>query len=249
MLTLIAGLTLTQTAVQSEHKFTKVIRQTVTLKYLASVPKDYAKAKTRFPVLVFLHGSGERGEDISKVKSHGPPMLVEKGVELPFIIISPQCPDGQWWDVRALSALLDEVEKKYRVDTDRVYLTGLSMGGYATWEWGGLEADRFAALIPICGGGSRTWSTTFTNMPIWCVHGDADGAVPISESQTMVKRAKSAGAHLRFTTVQGEGHGVWVDFYARNEWVDWLMQFKLSDRKAGKITPEYLEEPVQKGWK
>ena len=119
------------------------------------MPRDYNKKKdAKWPVLLFLHGAGERGDDLNRVKVHGPPKLVENGRSLPFIIVSPQCPKGKVWDADVLTTLLDHVCDTYRVDKARQYLTGLSMGGYGTWGLGIKECDRFAAIAPICGGGN-----------------------------------------------------------------------------------------------
>ena len=103
-----------------------------TLKYLIYLPKDYDQ-KEAWPVLLFLHGIGERGDNLDLVKKHGPPKLIAGGKQFPFIVVSPQCPNGHWWETVELTALLDEIAKKYKVDQDRIYLTGLSMGGFGTW--------------------------------------------------------------------------------------------------------------------
>src|ERR1700685_3291072 len=126
----------------------------VTLKYLVSWPADYDK-QDKWPLMLFLHGAGERGDNLDAVKRHGPPKLVGKGKQFPFIIVSPQCPNGHWWnnELLPLTALLDDIESKYKVDRDRVYLTGLSMGGCGTGALAAYSPNRFAAILPICGGG------------------------------------------------------------------------------------------------
>ena len=121
---------------QSEQMFQKEITKKVSLKYLLYLPKGYGEKKDqKWPLMLFLHGAGERGDDLNLVKKHGPPKLIDQGKEFPFIVVSPQCPINSWWpeQVDALTALLDEVQSKYAVDADRVYLTGLSMGGFGTW--------------------------------------------------------------------------------------------------------------------
>jgi len=139
------------------------VAKTVTTQYLIYLPKDYeAQSKKRWPLMLFLHGAGERGTNIAKVAVHGPPKLVKQGRDFPFIIVSPQCPNGERWDNDVLLALLDEVGEKYRVDESRVYLTGLSMGGYGAWSLGLTHPERFAAIAPICGGGD----------PIVLLHGN-----------------------------------------------------------------------------
>lgn len=215
------------------------------VRYLLTLPEGYENSNEKFPVLIFLHGAGERGYDMEKVKVHGPPRTIKEGKKYPFIVVAPQCPEGETWNVQALSAMLSQLEKKLRVDRDRIYLTGLSMGGYGTWEWIGMEPKRFAAVIPICGGGSRMWTINTGGLPIWCVHGDADETVPISESRSMIERAKRAGARVRFTIFEGVGHDSWTPFYSGQPWVEWLLQHRASDRN----TPspgDYVEEHVKK---
>lgn len=164
------------------------------MRYLLTLPEGYENSNEKFPVLIFLHGAGERGYDMEKVKVHGPPRYIKEGKKYPFIVVAPQCPEGETWNVQALSAMLSQLEKTLRVDRDRIYLTGLSMGGYGTWEWIGMEPKRFAAVIPICGGGSRMWTINTGRLPIWCVHGDADETVPFSESRSMIERKESGSA-------------------------------------------------------
>ena len=115
-----------QSAIQLKGK----IKKEVSGQYLLYLPKDYRQSTNDWPLVLFLHGSGERGTDLELVKKHGPPMLVEQGKEFPFILVSPQCPEGRYWSTEFLDAVLQQVQKKYRVDEDRVYVTGLSMGGY-----------------------------------------------------------------------------------------------------------------------
>ena len=129
----------------------------VTMKYLLYLPKDYEQ-KPSWPLMLFLHGSGERGDDLQRVKGSGPPKLIEAGQQFPFIIVSPQCPKGRFWEPFELTALLDEIVEKYKVDQDRIYVTGLSMGGFGTWSLAAHQPRRFAALVPICGGGDPAWA-------------------------------------------------------------------------------------------
>ncbi|MES2693018.1 MAG: PHB depolymerase family esterase, partial [Verrucomicrobiota bacterium] len=148
---------------QTAHTFERTISKTVAYKYLVALPTGYASDTTkRWPVLLFLHGSGERGSEVWAVTKHGPAKLVHEPAESPaaklltenFIVVSPQCPSGTWWDTDGLLGLLDEVIAAQRVDTTRVYLTGLSMGGYGAWDLGLAYPERFAALVPVCGGGN-----------------------------------------------------------------------------------------------
>jgi len=138
----------------------------VKMKYLIYLPKDYDQ-KDSWPVLLFLHGIGERGDNLDLVKKHGPPKLIAAGKQFPFIVVSPQCPNTHWWDTAELTALVDEIGKKYKVDQDRIYLTGLSMGGFGTWALAAYQPNRFAAIVPICGGGDPSSAKRIAHIPAW----------------------------------------------------------------------------------
>ncbi|HZK96805.1 MAG TPA: PHB depolymerase family esterase, partial [Prolixibacteraceae bacterium] len=135
------------------------------INYLLFLPKDYAKTGKPSPMIVFLHGSGERGTDLEKVKAWGPPAIVEKNPDFPFIVVSPQCPEGQWWNTYLLKGMIDDMLAKYNVDKSRVYLTGLSMGGFGAWELAMTFPDYFAAVAPICGGGNPLLASKLKNTP------------------------------------------------------------------------------------
>src|SRR6266850_3254416 len=129
-------------------------QEKIEINYLLFLPKGYeANAQKRWPLILFLHGAGERGTNVWKVATHGPPKNVTSNPDFPFIVVSPQCPEGEIWSNDALLALLDEITLKHAVDTSRIYLTGLSMGGYGTWRLGLTHPEKFAAIVPICGGG------------------------------------------------------------------------------------------------
>ncbi|MGC3959643.1 MAG: glycoside hydrolase family 2 TIM barrel-domain containing protein [Verrucomicrobiota bacterium] len=190
---------------QTPHHFARTVKQKQALDYLLFLPRDYsAKRAEGWPLILFLHGSGERGTNVFKVTKHGPPKQVESNPDFPCVLVSPQCPEGKTWDVSELTGLLDEVIAKHNIDTNRVYLTGLSMGGYGTWSLGLAHPERFAALAPICGGGERrsvsqairTKGDIVRKLPIWAFHGAKDPVVPLEESERMVNALKSAGARM-----------------------------------------------------
>lgn len=177
----------TQTGQHPEHFQKKVGDATLQIDYLLFLPADYGKDPSKhWPLMLFLHGSGERGTDINLVKKHGPPKNVEQKPDFPFIVVSPQCPPGLWWQTDVLSALLDDVSTQYAVDQNRVYLTGLSMGGFGTWALAAKEPQRFAAIVPMCGGGNPATAERLKDIPIWVFHGEKDTSVPILKSQEMV---------------------------------------------------------------
>jgi predicted peptidase len=175
-------------------------------------------------LLLFLHGAGERGADLKGVRRHGPPKLIEQGQEFPFIVVSPQCPDGEWWRAEVLAALLDEIERRYRVDSRRIYATGLSMGGFGTWALAITYPDRFAAIAPICGGGHPWAVARIKNVPVWAFHGTADKVVPCRRSQEMVDALRRAGGTVRFTRYPGVDHDSWTATYANPKLYEWFLQ-------------------------
>jgi predicted peptidase len=211
-------------------KFVGSVTRQVSLDYLLALPEGYdERPDERWPLLLFLHGAGERGSDVQRVAVHGPLKEIRNGRKLPFVVVAPQCPEGQWWDAAALTALLDDLQNRYRIDPDRQYVTGLSMGGFGTWALAAANPTRFAAIAPICGGGNRWLAAAHARVPAWVTHGDADAVVPLAASQDMVEALKRAGGQPRFDVIAGGGHDVWSDFYARADFYEWL----LSHRRPG----------------
>ncbi|WP_100899512.1 dienelactone hydrolase family protein [Nostoc flagelliforme] len=151
------------------------------------------------PTILFLHGAGQRGSNLDDVKKYGVPKIVEQQADFPFIVISPQSPRGEYWNVERLSILLDQVIASYPVDPDRLYLTGLSMGGYGTWHLAAAQPERFAAIAPICGGGNPQAARNLKNLPVWAFHGAKDNVVPLSESEIMVSALKARDGNVKFT--------------------------------------------------
>src|SRR6266481_6148317 len=211
---------------QQEKHFEKEITVHVKLDYLLYLPNGYEKEGKSWPLVLFLHGAGESGQDLNKVKVHGPPKLVAAGKEFPFIVVSPQSP-RMGWDAQTLNALLDDVMANYRVDKDRIYVTGLSMGGFGTWALAAAYPERFAALVPICGGGNTADAKKLVHIPIWVFHGAKDNVVPPNRSESMVKALKEAGAkNLKFTLYPNANHDSWTETYNNPEMWDWLLQQK-----------------------
>jgi predicted peptidase len=202
----------------------------VAMNYLLYLPKDYAE-KESWPLLLFLHGAGERGNDLDRVKVHGPPKLIAAGKEFPFIVVSPQCPNNQWWQPHELASLLDEIVEKYAVDPDRIYVTGLSMGGFGTWSLAGFSPERFAALVPICGGGDPFIARRFGRTPVWVFHGAKDSVVPLAASEKMVEAVKASNGNVKFTVYPEAGHDSWTAAYDDPELYTWLLEQKRTPRR------------------
>ena len=202
--------------------------------YVQYLPKDYDENKT-YPLVFFLHGAGERGDDLDVSQRFGFMQHVrESGAEYPFILIGPQCPLKKYWAcyTESLLAFLDYICETLPVDRDRVYLTGISMGGTGTWMLAMAAPERFAAIAPICGSGIYWYGCNLKNVPIMVYHGDLDEIVPVEESVRMMRAVNKNGGHAEMKILHGVGHNAWDAAYEGDELVNWL----LSHRK----------EPVEK---
>lgn len=205
--------------------------------YLLFLPRDYEQEpQKRWPLIVFLHGLGERGddlEDLELLKKHGPPMLVEQQPDFPFIVLSPQCPADSYWEsqIDTMDTLLEEIVAKYGVDTNRIYLTGLSMGGFGTWRLALQYPKRFAAVVPIAGGYILRSDAIPENIcdlkdvPIWVFHGAQDTVVLPGQSEAMVNALQACGGNVRFTLYPDVEHeDSWKLAYADPELYEWLLE-------------------------
>ncbi|MFO0914692.1 MAG: prolyl oligopeptidase family serine peptidase [Pirellulales bacterium] len=203
------------------------------ISYLVYVPNNYKPASdqsagdTKWPLLFFLHGRGESNGPLSLVAKWGPPEMVARGVSLKYIVVSPQCPRSDNWSSDKqqglLVQLLDHIQSTLQVDPQRVYLAGLSMGGYGSWKLAAAHPDRFAAVVPICGGGNPADGSKLAQLPIWVWHGDQDTAVPLQKSTEMVEAIRAAGGtKLRFTTLEHVGHNSWSAAFGSPDLFEWL---------------------------
>lgn len=221
----------TEISRQSSQHFEREITKTVSAEYLLYLPQGYEEDQDKkWPLMIFLHGSGERGDDLKKVAKHGPPKLVEQGKEFDFIIVSPQCPHGGWWNVEMLNAFYDDIIEQYRVDTNRVYLTGLSMGGNGTWNWAVHNPEKFAAIAPVCGWGPDTNYAKLKDMPIWAFHGDQDQAVELGKGQKVIDRVTEAGGEPEFTVYEGVGHNSWDPTYNNDALYAWMLSHSKEEK-------------------
>ncbi|MBX2845536.1 MAG: dienelactone hydrolase family protein [Saprospiraceae bacterium] len=200
------------------------------LDYYLYLPENYNKADA-LPFMLFLHGAGERGDSIEQLLQWGPPKKVANGESMPFIIASPQCPTNKYWpqddQLDRLVALMDHVEANYKVDPKRVYVTGLSMGGYGTWYLSARYNDRIAAAAPICGGGELDSAAAIAEVPIWAFHGAKDPVVPLVRSSEMVDAVNAAGGNAKLTIYPDEEHLSWRPAYANDSLYTWLLSHSL----------------------
>jgi predicted peptidase len=216
---------------QIARSFERRISKSVGCQYWLATPGDAPRPGEPWPMLLFLHGAGERGEDLNLVRAHGPPRLVARGRDLPFLLVSPQCPTDRWWDNDVLAALLEDVIANHPVDTDRIYLTGISMGGFGTWSLATAYPQRFAAIIPICGGGSPYLADRLKSVPVWAFHGAQDEVVPLYESQRMVDAVLKSGGRARLTIYPEAAHDAWTQTYANPEIYAWLLKHRRSETR------------------
>lgn len=222
-----------------------------TFGYRLLTPEKIEPGK-KYPVILFLHGAGERGDDNKIQLKHFPVLMSEpaRRKKFPCFVIAPQCrTDRRWVEVdwgskkstpttddpgdqmKMAIAILKEVQKNHPTDDDRVYLTGLSMGGYGSWDLAARHPDWFAAAAPICGGGDETKAKQLAELPLWAFHGDADQAVPVGRSRTMIDAIRQAGGEPKYTEYPKLGHHSWVPAYSdKSGLLDWLFEQKLGDR-------------------
>lgn len=208
--------------------FEKEIIKKIKLGYLLHLPGDY-DGKKKWPLMLFLHGAGERGDDLELVKRHGIPMICEKDDEFPFIAVSPQCPQGSWWDVYFddLYHLLQHIKLNYSIDESRIYLTGLSMGGFGTWDFAARHPEEFAAIMPVCGG-SRDIDRiiNLVGVPVWTFHGELDSTISISSTEVLVNLLNENGGNVKFTRYPDVAHDSHVRAYETGGLYDWFLSHK-----------------------
>lgn len=206
-----------------DKQFERETPTKVKFDYVLYLPESYGTENKPSPLVLFLHGAGDK---LERLKRAGLPKRIEQKKDTPFILVAPQNP-ARGWNPQALGALLDEIESKYKVDKDRICVTGLSMGGFGSWSLAAANPERFAAIIPICGGGNPAMAAKLKDLPIWVFHGGKDTTVPPSRSEAMVKALKEAGSEkVKYTLYPEAGHDSWTKTYNNPEVWDWLLKQK-----------------------
>lgn len=203
------------------------VRQTSaeTYPFLLYRPPGSPPNGTAFPLLIFLHGSGERGTDLQLVRTHGPPRLVHDGQQLPFVVLSPQLEAGGDWSVARLDATLALVRRMVRIDRRRIILTGLSLGGHASWRWAAARPDHFAAVVPIAGWGDPATACALRDIPVHAFHGETDTIVPAGGSQHMIAAIRACGGQqAQLTLYPATGHDSWTRTYADPALLGWMAE-------------------------
>ncbi len=203
-----------------------------TWRYLLHLPKDYEQSRETWPLLIFLHGRSIRGDNLQQVKRYGPPSFLDRRPAFPFVVVSPQLPDGSW-PASSLLKLLDEIEATYRIDPNRIYLTGVSLGGGGAWYLAAADASRFAAFAPVCGYSGLSTAKHLTELPIWGFHGSADELTPLSQHQKLVEAVNAKGGNAKLTVIPGGSHGsIIVPVYKQEELYDWFLANERGKRGA-----------------
>jgi predicted peptidase len=198
------------------------------INYLLYFPENYKKDTTvKWPLIVFLHGGGERGTNLNKVKATGPLRYIATGKKLPFVILSPQIRPEQYWDPEVVIGLLNEIIKTYRIDTERIYLTGLSIGGLGTWETSIKYPEKFAAIAPVSGWGDPKQLWKISHTPVWIFHGAKDQVVPVIASTVMADTLKKYG-NVKLTVYPKGQHGNWAETYNNEELYKWFLEHKIN---------------------
>ena len=195
------------------------------LSYLIARPSSGPPSRG-WPLVLFLHGVGERGDDLTLVARYALPRLIEQGRDFPFVVVSPQCPAGQRWTDRLadLGRLLDELQRRLSIDRDRVSVTGLSMGGEGAWALAAAYPGRFAAVAPVCGRADPTQAPRLRGVAVWAFHGQRDETVPATHTIDMVAAIEASGGRARATIYPELGHDCWDAAYATGELYEWLLE-------------------------
>jgi predicted peptidase len=197
------------------------------IQYMLIVPAAYTQDSNQWPLILFLHGSSLRGNNLDLVKEYGPTWVSEQRSDFPFVVLAPQCPENADWinmsDI--ITALLTDVLKKYRIDKNRVYLTGISLGGRGAWILARKHPEYFAAFAPIAAATQTipdNWDNKLLSLPIWAFHGDKDTVVPLENDTALIDAFRKQGGTPRFTILHGQGHYI-AGIYKNRELYDWFL--------------------------
>lgn len=197
------------------------------LGYILYTPEN--EINEEIPLIVFLHGAGERGNgqaDLDLVNKNALPKYINEGTEYPAFVLCPQCHEGFVWNnlVIILKALIDEIADTYPINKDKIAITGISMGGFGTWEMGITYPEFFSSMAPVCGGGFSWRTPELKNEKIWAFHGDADNVVPPNNSYEMVDGVNKSGGNAKLTVFHGVDHNSWDPAYLETKVIDWLLK-------------------------
>lgn len=231
---------------QTAHTTPVSVTLDVPMRYWLHLPAGYDRdPQKRWPMIFFLHGSGERGDDLQRVKVNGPPKFLDQRPDFPAIVVSPQVDEHGAWNPHLLHGLLARLGGTLRIDTARVSATGLSMGGRGAWAWAIEYPDDLAAIAPVSGEGDKRRVCRIRHLPVWGFHGDKDPIVPYVGHQETMNELRLCGGTPRFTTYPGVGHDAWTATYADPALYDWLLAQRRGPAPATASTPASTPTPTQ----
>jgi poly(3-hydroxybutyrate) depolymerase len=221
---------------QHKQKFSGTVQRPFDGRFLLYLPKGYSQhPAAKYPLLIFLHGSGESGIDIDLVKKHGPPQFLDDRPDFPFIVASPQAPyPPRGFDPEELTVLLNQLLQRLPIDPDRVYLTGFSMGGYGTYRWASAHPETFAAIAPVAGAARPEEACNLRSVPIWAFHGAKDESVKLENDQAAVDAIKACGGDIKFTVYPDGGHSSDAA-YADPQLYQWFLEHRRSEANTKQI--------------
>lgn len=211
---------------------------------LVSLPEDFRAVDQAWPLVIFLHGSGSRGDAPSLVRRGGLPLLIDQGLRWPAIIASPQCLTNRGWEIEAVAELITDLKHRYRINSNRVYLCGFSMGAEGVWRIAAARPEQFAAVAPIaCGTNDLQGMTALVKMPVWAFHGDRDVVVPIASTRRTVEAIRQAGGAPRFTAFKNHGHSICEAVLSKPKLKEWLFNQDASASASSDIIAAMCEVP------
>lgn len=222
----------------------KEVLQFKSMQYIISYPKGYTEAK-KYPVILFLHGAGSRGNDINLLLDNPYFKITDYHTEFPFITIAPLCFANTWFDMfETLKQFVQKIRTERYVEQKKMYIMGASMGGYATWQLGMSLPEYFAAIVPICGGGMYWNAGRLVNVPVWAFHGKKDKTVFVEESMKMVDAVNRNGGNARLTIYPECEHNAWSDTYRNSRVFEWLLSCEKNNEKD---IPDIYKDSVKYG--
>ena len=222
---LFLGLCFNATAQEVKAEFNKEVKEIQKISYVLDYPQN---AKGKLPLIVFLHGSGERGNNLEMVKAHSP-FTYKNLIKEPVAILAPQCPADVWWDTKAVYNLIKEIQAKYKIDASRIYLTGLSMGGWGTWKLANEHPEMFAAVAPVCAPADRWMEATihrYKGLPIKIFHGGNDDIVSPMNSIEIYQSLKKVNPTVTLTIFPDDNHNSWDSTYSDPKLYEWMLNQK-----------------------
>ncbi|WP_425447232.1 alpha/beta fold hydrolase [Dethiothermospora halolimnae] len=196
------------------------------MKYLVNLPNDCEdKDNKKWPLMLFLHGAGERGDNLDDIKKYGVHRYLERK-DIPFVVVSPQCPKDTFWDIhiKDLISIIKEVKTKYSIDDKKIYLVGISMGGHCAWNFAMQYPKLFAAVMPIAGGPMLSnYAERIKDIPIWTIHGKKDKVVSVEKSREIVFELQQLNGNIKYTEDSNSGHEICTTIFEKEEIYEWLL--------------------------